>query len=123
MYLPHLVIALTLLLLLPTLTLAQFDFFPFGQNPFGGGQPQQEQQQSSGWRAHKGWAEYEGGASRLPRAVKSREEKLMKSGAQCIVERDMSVRRVWLVCPRQRIVLVHTRESPSSLSQQAVETV
>lgn len=47
----------------------------------------------------------------------------MKSGAQCIVERDMSVRRVWLVCPRQRIVLVHTRESPSSLSQQAVETV
>ena len=59
----NVLLPLSLLVLLP-LTLAQFgNFFPFGQNPFSGGQQRQahESQQSSGWRAHKGWAEYESG--------------------------------------------------------------
>lgn len=64
---PRLHIILAFLLFFP-LTLAQFNFFPFAQNPFGGQQQQQQQQQhsqSSGSRAHKGWAEYEAGMSSL----------------------------------------------------------
>ena len=66
-------LSLTLILLLPY-SLAQFsNFFPFGQNPFSGGQRQQEQQPSSGSRAHKGWAEYESGKlESLPRSPEDR---------------------------------------------------